>query len=243
MRNLLAQRPGSTDPRFHVELRTGRTSLDSPSLIPCGRAGSCRRSRSTLAGRRCIMVVLTGLAGFTRLLGLGHFVWFPRPSALLSLDASRNYACRRAVRLLGPSLDGVERCFSRDRVADVIRYMSGDRELVTGLVTVPRRSDPIHRRRGPLWSGQRYGAGGPVQARGTHGTVATRHVALSLLAPVRGVVAGFLFHVKQFSPAAPPAPRRPPPLPPDPEALLLTVPSLPPPPVPIVRAGFLCRKL
>lgn len=36
-----------------------------------------------MAGRRCIMVVLTGLAGFTRLLGLGHFVWFPRPPALL----------------------------------------------------------------------------------------------------------------------------------------------------------------
>lgn len=29
------------------------------------------------AAAAVVMVVLTGLAGFTRLLGLGHFVWFP----------------------------------------------------------------------------------------------------------------------------------------------------------------------
>ncbi len=62
----------------------------------------------------------------------------PPSPCFTTLDASRNYACQRAVRLLGPCLDGVERCFSRNRVADVIRYMSGDRaELVTGLETVP----------------------------------------------------------------------------------------------------------
>ena len=80
------------------------------------------------------MVVLTGLAGFTRLFGLEHFVWFPLPLLYYLWTRYRNYTCQRAVRLLCSCLGGVERCFSRDRVADVIRYMSGDRaELVTGL--------------------------------------------------------------------------------------------------------------
>ena len=81
-----------------------------------------------------VMVVLTVLAGFTRLLGLGHFVWFPLPLLYYLWTRYRTMPCQRAVRLLCSCLDGVERCFSRHRVADVIRYMSGDRaELVTGL--------------------------------------------------------------------------------------------------------------
>lgn len=80
----------------------------------------------------CLMTILTARFGFTRLLGLGHVLWFPmlawlwfRLRQIESGDAFSGW-------LMGVMiLNGISLVMD---VADVVRYLAGDRkELVDGL--------------------------------------------------------------------------------------------------------------
>jgi hypothetical protein len=80
----------------------------------------------------CLMTVLTARFGFTRILGLGHILWFPmlgwlwmRLGQIPPVDAFGSW-------LLGVMiLNGLSLVMD---VADVARYLAGDRtELVEGL--------------------------------------------------------------------------------------------------------------
>ena len=79
-----------------------------------------------------LMTILTGLSGFTRLLGLGHILWIPllyflwTPLGQNPADSSFGIWIRVLMALNGASL-------VIDTV-DVVRYIAGDREeTVVGL--------------------------------------------------------------------------------------------------------------
>ena len=80
----------------------------------------------TLFGSMVLMTVLTGLSGFTRLVGLGHFLWFPllyflwtRLSHYPPDDIYGTW-----IRIL-MTLNAVSLVID---VIDVIRYLGGDRK-------------------------------------------------------------------------------------------------------------------
>jgi hypothetical protein len=79
-----------------------------------------------------LMVFLTGLVGFTRLLGFGHILWLPllyylwTQLGVIPANDLTGYWIRAVMLLNGVSL-------ALD-AADVIRYVAGDRaEMVEGL--------------------------------------------------------------------------------------------------------------
>ncbi|MCP5113025.1 MAG: hypothetical protein GY953_19530 [bacterium] len=80
----------------------------------------------------CLMVVLTHLSGFSRLLGAGHVLWIPLVyflwTRLEQAPATDFYGIwMRAVMLLNSISLVID-------ITDVIRYISGDRgEIVDGL--------------------------------------------------------------------------------------------------------------
>jgi len=79
-----------------------------------------------LFGSMILMTVLTGLSGFTRLVGLGHFLWFP---LLYFLWTRLSYYPPETIygiwiRVL-MTLNAVSLVID---VIDVIRYLGGDRK-------------------------------------------------------------------------------------------------------------------
>ena len=87
---------------------------------------------TAFAASMILMTILTGLSGFTRLLGLGHFFWFPLLYFLwLRLDQIPSddffgFWIRSLIAINAASL-------VIDTV-DVVRYIAGDRyETVKGL--------------------------------------------------------------------------------------------------------------
>ena len=87
----------------------------------------------TLFGSMILMTLLTGLSGFTRLLGLGHFLWFPLlyflSTRLSHLPSDDIYGIWIRVLM---TLNAVALVID---VIDVIRYLAGDRkETIEGLL-------------------------------------------------------------------------------------------------------------
>jgi len=79
-----------------------------------------------------LMGAITSVAGFTRLLGLGHFLWFPLLAWLATrlgeIPADEPYGMWiRALMLINGTSLVID-------VVDVVRYLAGDREeTVDGL--------------------------------------------------------------------------------------------------------------
>ena len=86
----------------------------------------------TLLGSMILMTLLTGLSGFTRLLGLGHFLWFPLLyflwTRLSHYPPDDIYGIWIRVVMV---LNAVSLVID---VNDVFRYLAGDRkETIEGL--------------------------------------------------------------------------------------------------------------
>ena len=75
-----------------------------------------------------LMTVLTALTGFTRLLGLGHFLWFPLLAYLFmrleEIPASEPFGLWLRALMVVNALSLVI------DVADVVRYLKGERDEV-----------------------------------------------------------------------------------------------------------------
>ena len=86
---------------------------------------------AALGGSMVLMTVLTGIAGFTRLLGLGHILWIP---LLLWLIPRLEQLGGDAHRRLGPALIVLNSVSLTLDAIDVVRYIRGERqETVAGL--------------------------------------------------------------------------------------------------------------
>lgn len=86
----------------------------------------------TLFGSMILMTLLTGFSGFTRLLGLGHFLWFPLlyflSTRLSHYPSDDIYGIWIRVLM---TLNAVALVID---VIDVIRYLAGDRkETIEGI--------------------------------------------------------------------------------------------------------------
>ncbi len=79
-----------------------------------------------------LMFVITGLTGFSRLLGAGHFLWFPLLLFLLTrleqIPATEAYGIWIRILMI---MNGISLIID---VTDVVRYVLGDKEeMVEGL--------------------------------------------------------------------------------------------------------------
>lgn len=80
---------------------------------------------ATFLGALSVMTILTAVAGFSRIVGLGHFLWFPMlyfiRNRLADYPARDFYATwMRSVLILNSLALAID-------VTDVIRYIAGDR--------------------------------------------------------------------------------------------------------------------